>query len=230
MNVLIMSHGHPDLSTGGGERAAYSLFEHLKAAPGVNRVIFASRAMPEQVGHSATMGLFRGRPDEPLVSVPLADWPSLMSRDYDGLRRTVEDLVGWVQPDIVHVHHFAFWSLDLLEILYSLGLKVVFTIHEYMAICQNDGQMIKTDGRLCEAASPMECRFCFPDTSAGMFFLRERNLRHLSILNAAISTYTSWQMARRVPEEHLYPEKHKWFCVSSDTRKVVHQFWFFVKP
>jgi glycosyltransferase involved in cell wall biosynthesis len=174
MNVLIMSHGHPDLSTGGGERAAYSLFEHLKAAPGVNRVVFASRAMPEQVGHSATMGLFRGRPDEPLVSVPFADWPSLMSRDYDGLRRTVEGLVGWVQPDIVHVHHFAFWSLDLLEILYSLGLKVVFTIHEYMAICQNDGQMIKTDGRLCEAASPMECRFCFPDTSAGMFFLRER--------------------------------------------------------
>jgi glycosyltransferase involved in cell wall biosynthesis len=174
VNILIISHGHPDLSAGGAERAAYSLFEHLRTSPGINRVVFASRALPDQVGHSASMGLFRGRPDEPLVSIPVADWPSLMSCDYDSLRRTVEDLVGWVRPDIVHVHHFAFWSLDLLEILYSLGLKVVFTLHEYMAICQNDGQMIKTDGRLCEAASPMECRYCFPDTSAGMFFLRER--------------------------------------------------------
>jgi glycosyltransferase involved in cell wall biosynthesis len=64
--------------------------------------------------------------------------------------------------------------LDLFEILYSLGVKIVFTMHEYIAICQNFGQMIKTDGRLCDTASPVECSSCFPESTPGMFFLRDR--------------------------------------------------------
>jgi glycosyltransferase involved in cell wall biosynthesis len=165
------------LSAGGAERAAYSLFEHLKKHKAVSAVVFAARATPEQVGHSAQMGLFRGRRDEALVSPPPADWPSLMSLDYNELYKAVRDLLGWTKPDVVHVHHYAFWSLDLLEILYRLGARIVFTFHEYMAICQNFGQMIKVDKRLCEASSPAECHACFPDFTPGQFFLREQIFR-----------------------------------------------------
>ena len=177
MRVLIISHGHPTLSAGGAERAAYSLFEHLKQHRAVRAAIFASRATRAQIGHSAPMGLFRGRRDEPLIAPPDAEWPSLMSLDYNELQRAVQDLIAWTKPDVVHVHHFAFWSLDLLEILYRLNMRVIFTFHEYMAICQNLGQMIKIDRRLCETASPAECHGCFPDFTPGQFFLREQIFR-----------------------------------------------------
>lgn len=200
MRVLIISHGHPMLSAGGAERAAYSLFEHLKKHRAVSAVVFAARATPEQVGHSAQMGLFRGRRDEPLIAPPPADWPSLMSLDYNELYKAVRELLAWTKPNVVHVHHFAFWSLDLLEILYRLGTRVVFTFHEYMAICQNFGQMIKVDRRLCEASSPAECHACFPDFTPGQFFLREQIFRsYLSYCDFFIapsrfllSRYVSW--------------------------------------
>jgi glycosyltransferase involved in cell wall biosynthesis len=111
------------------------------------------------------------------VAPPDAEWPSLMSLDYNELQRVVHDLIAWTRPDVVHVHHFAFWSLDLLEILFRLNMRVILTFHEYMAICQNLGQMIKTDRRLCEAASPAECHACFPDFTPGQFFLREQIFR-----------------------------------------------------
>ena len=177
MRVLLMSHGHPTLSAGGAERAAYSLFEHLKGHRAISNVIFAARATGDQVGHNSHMGLFRGRKDEPLITPPAVEWPSLMSLDYNELRRMVHELIAWTQPDIVHVHHFAYWSLDLLEILYELDKRVVFTFHEYMAICQNLGQMIKTNKRLCEQSSPSECGACFPNFTPGQFFLREQIFR-----------------------------------------------------
>jgi glycosyltransferase involved in cell wall biosynthesis len=188
------------LSAGGAERAAYSLFEHLKQHRAVDAVVFAARATPEQVGHSAQMGLFRGRRDEALVAPPPADWPSLMSLDYNELYKAVRDLLAWTRPDVVHVHHYAFWSLDLFEILYRLGVRVVFTFHEYMAICQNFGQMIKVDKRLCEASSPAECHACFPDFTPGQFFLREQIFRtYLSYCDHFIAPsrfllnrYVSW--------------------------------------
>jgi glycosyltransferase involved in cell wall biosynthesis len=216
MNVLIISHGHPALSAGGGERAAYSLFEHLKRHRLIGSAVFASRATREQVGHSAQMGLFRGRRDEPLVAPPEAEWPSLMSLDYNELLRCVQALIAWTKPDVVHVHHFAFWSLDLLEILYRLDMRVVFTFHEYMAICQNLGQMIKTDRRLCEAASPAECNACFPDFTPGQFFLREQIFRtYLSYCDRFLAPskflldrYVNWGLdpdASEVVENPLAP-------------------------
>jgi glycosyltransferase involved in cell wall biosynthesis len=50
-------------------------------------------------------------------------------------------------------------------------------LHEYIAICVNNGQMIKTSGRLCYQASPRECSQCFPHKRPEDFFLRERYIK-----------------------------------------------------
>jgi glycosyltransferase involved in cell wall biosynthesis len=163
------------------------------------------------------MGLFRGRKDEPLITPPAVEWPSLMSLDYNELRRIVHELIAWTQPDVVHVHHFAHWSLDLLEILYELDKRVVFTFHEYMAICQNLGQMVKTNKRLCEQSSPAECGACFPDFTPGQFFLRDQIFRtYLQYCNYFIAPsqflldrYTSWGLdpsAAEVIENPISPK------------------------
>jgi glycosyltransferase involved in cell wall biosynthesis len=51
------------------------------------------------------------------------------------------------------------------------------TLHEFIAICMNNGQMVKTDGRLCHQYSPRECHLCFPHVSPENFFLREQYVK-----------------------------------------------------
>jgi glycosyltransferase involved in cell wall biosynthesis len=174
MNVLVMSHAHPDLSAGGAERAAYSLFDHLKVAPGIGQVSFVARAMPESIGHSAPIGAFRGRPDELLACPPPLDPFTQSTTDYTRLEEIVRAVMTRFEPDVVHVHHFAFWGVELFELLKRHGARVIFTMHEFIPICHRQGQMLKTNGRLCATSSPAECSACFPNHTPGQFFLREK--------------------------------------------------------
>ncbi|MBM1171269.1 glycosyltransferase [Microvirga arabica] len=179
MRILILAHGHPDLSTGGGERAAYSLFQRLKQSPGVTKAVFAAADNSGAIGHDAPFGSFRGRPDEILVATPPVDGFTFQSVGYDALKHLVNDLIHAVKPDLVHIHHFIFWGAELFELFRRAGVRVVFTLHEYAAICAHFGQMAKPDGRLCHVSSPGECGQCFPSTGAGKFFIRTTILKTL---------------------------------------------------
>lgn len=177
MRILILSHGHPELSPGGGERAAYALFERLKQTPGIARTVFAAQADQAAIGHDAAFGSFRGRPDEILVATPPVDGFTFQTFGYNDLERLVSELVRAIRPDIVHVHHFIGWGVEIFELFQRAGVRVVFTLHEFAAICAQYGQMVKTDGRLCHASSPAECSLCFPRVSAGKFFVRRTILQ-----------------------------------------------------
>lgn len=179
MRVLILAHGHPDLSAGGGERAAYSLFQRLKQEPSVTKAVFVAYAPPSAIGHDASFGSFRRRSDEILVSTPPVDGFTFQSLGYDELKRIVLELVASIKPDVVHIHHFIFWGIEIFELFKRAGVRVVMTLHEYAAICAHYGQMVKADGRLCHVASPGECGMCFPAVSAGKFFVRTTLLKSL---------------------------------------------------
>ncbi len=179
MRVLVLSHGHPDLGAGGAERAAYSLFQRLKHDSRIENAVFVARAEHEAIGHSAFFGSFRGRPDEILAAPPPVDGFTFQSLNYDLLKQLVEELVAATRPDVVHIHHFIYWGIEIFELFKAAGARVVFTFHEYAAICANYGQMIKTDKRLCYASSPAECSLCIPSMSAGKFFVRQTILQSL---------------------------------------------------
>jgi glycosyltransferase involved in cell wall biosynthesis len=177
MRVIVVAHGHPRLTSGGAESAAYGMFSHLKEISNGSRPVFVARTEPKMIGHDADFGAFRGREDEILVSVPSWDHFSLLSMDYDRLSQIITDLASALKPDLVHVHHYAYWGIEALQLFKQKGAKVVLTLHEYMAICHNCGQMLKTNGRLCSQASPAECAQCFPGFTSGHFFLRERIIK-----------------------------------------------------
>ena len=179
MRILVLSHHHPEIVAGGAERAAYSLFRALKSDPRVGFAGFVAGASSDFVGHSAYFGCFRGRPDEIIVSLPPVDDFTLESRDLAGLRVRVTELVRHLRPDVVHLHHVLFWGIETLELFAELGVPVVLTLHEFVLICQQHGQMLKTNGELCHEATPAECNRCFPGYSAGKFFVRRAILCHL---------------------------------------------------
>lgn len=172
--VMILSHGHPSLSHGGAEMAAFAIHSLIKQGnmPGWDSV-FVSRAERQHIGHDGDFGAFRRNPDEILVSPPPVEPFFFHSYDPNRLFGLLDDLVDRFQPDVVHAHHFSFWGTDIFEYFKARNIPVILTLHEYISICHRFGQMLKVNGRLCHRSSPVECNGCFPEISSGFFFLRD---------------------------------------------------------
>src|SRR5262249_54753150 len=83
--------------------------------------------------------------------------------------------------------------------------RIVFTFHEFMAICAADGQMVRrTDRSLCNEASGVRCHQCLPEQAPDFFFLREMWMKkHLEAVDVfttptqfMIDHYARWGIAR----------------------------------
>jgi glycosyltransferase involved in cell wall biosynthesis len=85
-----------------------------------------------------------------------------------------------IDPDVVHFQHSLWLGYDMLRETRAVLPRgaIVYTLHEFLPICHNDGQMIRTLGNeLCDKASPRRCNQCFPEISPQDFLLRERFIR-----------------------------------------------------
>ena len=88
-------------------------------------------------------------------------------------------LLQELNPDVVHLHHYVHLGVEIIRTIRNAlpHARIFLTLHEYVAICSNFGQMIKTSGRLCYQSSPRECSQCFPGKAPEDFFLRERYIK-----------------------------------------------------
>lgn len=174
MNHLVtLAHAHPDLSRGGAEIAAHTLHRLVNDTPGW-RSTFGAACNETALRHVGTsLGiapngidtLFHVRSDPYTFS---ALRPELMAAD----------LGSWLQalrPTIVHLHHYLHFGVELIRVIRNAlpGCPIVVTLHEFLAICARDGQMVKSDGRLCHRETPAECALCMPQYSPQDFFMRK---------------------------------------------------------
>ncbi len=188
MKVLLLSVFHPDLVRGGAQQIAWELFEGLKQVPGVEAVLLAStdRSLPALYKTGACITGFDGRTDEYLfLTNDLDPW---WHKSSDA--RLVEAYAAFLQqvrPDVVHFHHFMTFGIELLTLTRRVlpSSRIVFTFHEFLAICAADGHMIRrTDGSLCDHATPVRCHQCFPEVAPERFFLRTAYMKsHLSAVD-----------------------------------------------
>lgn len=176
MKALVLSHAHPKFSIGGAQEASYNLFQGMKAQPGWTSHYLAGIG-PPVARHQATPLLsVPGAADETLYWSKDFDWFHLGSRDLDDLTRHFERLVAGLQPDVVNFHHVMGFGIQAIRaVRRALGdVPIVLTLHEYLPICANHGQMIKTgSGALCSRASPTECGVCFPEIGPARLKRRE---------------------------------------------------------
>jgi glycosyltransferase involved in cell wall biosynthesis len=174
--VLIIAHGHPEQSPGGAEIAAYSLFQQLKKADGVEAffLAWAGDGAPQRAG--TPFSTFRGRDDELLFA----------SKDFDhfwfvqpidaAVRDRFAFLLQRINPDIIHFHHYSKIGVELLALARRINpnVRIILTLHEYLAICHHNGQMVKTGNfALCEEANPRDCSHCFTEIPPTEFLLRK---------------------------------------------------------
>ncbi len=176
MKVLLVSHAHPAFSIGGVEVASYTLFEALRQTPGVESHYLAG-ASPPLARHSDSplMKLGRG-PDETLYWQDDFDLFYLSKNNKTEHIDYLEPFLIDLAPDVVHVHHVLSFGIELIwSIRRALPkARIVMTLHEYLAICANNGQMVKTrDQKLCHRSSPWDCGACFPKAGPGNMMRRK---------------------------------------------------------
>lgn len=223
MKVLIIAMYHPELVRGGSQQVAYELFQGLKQVPGVEPVLLCSadHNTPALFKSGARITGFDQRENEFLF----------LSYDYDYVwqklplpmqAQAFAEFLQRVQPDVVHFHHFMTYGADYLTLARKVlpQARIVFTAHEFLAICAADGHMVrKTDGSLCEEASQLRCHQCLPQRLPEQHFLRTQWMKaHFAAVDLftvpsrfMIDVYARWGMEARkfmhVPNGLQMPER-----------------------
>lgn len=186
--ILVMAHAHPDFSLGGGEIAAYNLFKAYRTNPNVEEAWFLGRADRNR-GHTGAISL--RRPNEYLWEQAVHDWHNMTAAHQESLTTWFADLIRALKPTIVHTHHYAHLGLEYLRVIKQVdpSIKIYMTLHEFMAICSNNGQMIKTGSfKLCNRESLDDCQRCFPQKTIEDFWLRKHRFqKYFALVDGFVS-------------------------------------------
>ncbi|HEX8770092.1 MAG TPA: glycosyltransferase, partial [Acidimicrobiales bacterium] len=210
--VLYVMHNHPSVMPGGAETYGLELHEAMKASDRYRPVVLARTGPPVsrsgRVHEGTLLEPVDGDADQYFFHTDIADydWFLSTSRNKDVYTRFYRDFLEAYRPDVVHFQHSLFLGYDILrETRRTLpDAAIVYTLHEYLPICHNNGQMFRTTGEPCTGASPRRCHECFPDISPQQFFLRERFIKsHLSVVDLFVSPsqflidrYVDWGIER----------------------------------
>ncbi len=198
---MLISHGHPDLSKGGAEIVAHSLFKEYQSQ-GLDTLLLA-RAQGS--AHGGSVLAARDNERELLFHTEMGNFFLFQNASPRHVWHDFRHLLERYRPTVVHFHHFLQLGLEMIREVRNTvpDARIILTFHEYLAICANNGQMVTTDGnRLCYRASPSDCARCFPERSSGEFFLREFYIKSiLGLVDQFVSPsrflmerYVSWGM------------------------------------
>lgn len=179
LRVLVASHSHPRVTSGGAEIAAFRLFSELNARDDTE-AWFLGCNTKAGAGRDG-VALTQPYTDREYVYSTLGhfNWFRMANAD-PRLPGEIEALLLELRPDIVHLHHYVVFGMEMLWLIKRVlpQARIVVTLHEYLAICHHFGQMVKAEHfSLCDSASLDNCHKCFPDIDVSDFFIRERYLR-----------------------------------------------------
>ncbi len=177
--VLIMSHSDPRLTRGGAEISAGALCNGLASIEGVKTWFMGCTNTTTSARLGANVTQPFGARD--FLYQPAAPFEHFKFANRDPLYpKMIEDLITEIAPDIVHAHHYTIFGVETFPIIKRAApnCRTVVTLHEFLAICHNHGQMVKTgNNRLCNRESALDCSRCFPDKAPRDFFLRKRYIQ-----------------------------------------------------
>ena len=171
--VLVISHAHPDFSLGGGELAAYMQWQEMRRR-GIPAMFLARCA--EFAGHPGAPFAARSADGMDLLfGVPPVNHFRHSQPQSRVVFESFRELLENFKPTAIHFHHYVHLGLEFIREArkYSKSVTIAVTLHEFLAICHAQGQMLKTSGLLCNKAAPLDCHVCFPDISPQDFFMRE---------------------------------------------------------
>ena len=192
---------------GAPETYALELHQAMLQSEGLEPVLVGRTAAGRHRAGSAFSAL-DGDPSQYLVRIEDGGFDILnMTYGEKSLyTRFFADFLRALDPDVVHLQHTLFVGCELVSLVRRLlpSTPIVYTLHDYMPICNRDGRLVRTDETLCLEATPRRCHECFPGISEQTFFLRERFIRaHLDQVHLFLAPshfllerYVDWGIPR----------------------------------
>jgi len=208
VRILVVVHGHPEIYAGGSEIVARSLSAAFRATPGVSsRFIAVLRPGEASIGAGTGFSSFDGTEGESLFTAGILDDFFVSQTALPDLTQTFGAFLKAYDPDVVHFHHILNIGVEALRVTRNVLPEAViaYTTHEFIPICNRQGQMLRTDDTLCTKAGPRRCTRCFPNIPASEFLLRERYIKaHFEAVDGFIAPsrfvlqrYVDWGVDER---------------------------------
>lgn len=170
-SIAVIAHAHPDYSKGGSEIAAYNLFRALRAS-GYD-AIYITVTLP-----AARRIAWNEAPDEHYVFVEPDEYDWFFHLGNPRTAARIERILKNCGVDTVFAHHFMHVGINTLATLQRRGFAVFLTLHEFLSICHNHGQMVTHPlHTLCPRASTVACLNCFPAVDPSRLRMREWHFR-----------------------------------------------------
>jgi len=190
--VLIVSHNHPLFFPGGAEIFAYDLFKAIRTHTDYQPFFLAAASAVSRQVHTGTpFQMLVDSEDEALFWGDAFDYFYQSQKILNFIYLDFKNFLEEMQPDVIHFHHTIRIGVEAIQIARQTlpNVKIVFTLHEFILMCNRDGQMVRKDNdELCESASPDRCYRCFPEFSPQQFKMRETFLKaHLDLVDMFIS-------------------------------------------
>lgn len=171
LRIAVICHGHPSVSKGGAEVAAYALYRGLREL-GADAIFIATCEYADR---------------DRLALASEREFPIYYDRDrYDYFYHlsapAVEDQLLAILREqritVANFHHFLLLGLNALRAALRLpGMRCFYTIHEFLAICHNHGQMVTREAQLlCTEATNEACVSCFPEMQRTQFTQRRETI------------------------------------------------------
>lgn len=184
--ALVIAHGHPDFSLGGGELAAYNLFKGLREIPEVKDVWFLAR-----VGGNPTGEIRPRRDNEYLWQQTLGNHFLFQANNPRTSLKRFREFLNFCKPTVVFMHHIVHLGIEMITAIKQEcpDTRIVLTLHEMLPICLSDGQMVKRGTlRLCTEESLDDCNACFPEHSRENLWLRKTFVQdHFALVDCFVT-------------------------------------------
>ncbi|WP_298961618.1 glycosyltransferase family 4 protein [uncultured Roseibium sp.] len=190
MRILVFAHNHPDLHPGGTETVALELAKAYRKAGHQSLFVGATNHLHRDPHPGTSFQAISDSGDELLMWAGHFDRFNMSQIDLQAFVPDMRTLLDNFQPDVVHIHHLLLFGVELPVLLRRAlpDVRIVMTLHDYYAICANDGVLMKSPDEACAAlGSGGLCR-CLPDAKPNDLRLRERFIKtHLAAVDEFVA-------------------------------------------
>jgi glycosyltransferase involved in cell wall biosynthesis len=211
--VLYICHNHPAVRPGGAEAYALELYEAMRDSAAVEPILLVRTGPPlSRTGryHEGTLTTSVNHdPHQYFMYTEFGEFDWFLGTTFSKpvISRYLRDFLVAQRPDVVHFQHTLFIGYEAIREVRNVlpDAAIVYTLHEFLPICHNQGQMLRTvTGEPCMEESPRRCHECFPDITPQDFFIRKRFIRsHLELVDRFLAPsrfllerYVDWGIPR----------------------------------
>ncbi|MCM1370248.1 MAG: glycosyltransferase [Candidatus Amulumruptor caecigallinarius] len=165
MNILHYTIGLPPKRSGGSVRYAFDLMQEQAKSHNVIALICGDTLFRDkqtrisEKGNAGNVQVFSlSNPITPTLIYGVSN-PEQQYREVNIDESSIKSFITEKHIDVMHLHTLQGIHKRVVEFIKNLGVKVVYTPHDFHGVCPHY-DLIKFSGTLCKAAKGSDCAIC----------------------------------------------------------------------